>query len=73
MIEIVFTKRNCKLNVGFFQYIIRKIPASKQIILLACEQIINNKKKIRKAQLKQLEKLKNIILKHQQTLIKKEN
>lgn len=62
MVEIVFLKRNCKLNVLFFQFLIRKLPATKNIIIQACNNV-SKKGKLRPAQLKQLNKLKSKITK----------
>ena len=53
MIEKVFTKRNCKLNVTFFQFLARKIPSTKQIIVKCSTNLLKNKK-LRPAQMKQL-------------------
>lgn len=63
MVEKVFTKRNCKLNVAFFQYLCRKIPATKSIILEKCNELKEGKK-LRPAQLKQIDKLRSKISKH---------
>jgi hypothetical protein len=73
MVVIAFTKRSCRLGVGFFQYLIRKIPASKKFILEACEKVMRDGKKIRGAQMKQLEKLKNGILKRKGNFGKRED
>jgi hypothetical protein len=70
MLEKVFTKRNCKLNIVFFQFLSRKIPATKKIILECCEQL-KGKKNMRPAQLKQLEKLKNKVRKLKVEVVKK--
>lgn len=52
MLEIVFTKRNCKINPLFFQFIVRKIPALKGIIISTCDKLLE--KNLRPAQKKQL-------------------
>ena len=43
MLEKVFTKRNCKLNIVFFQFLSRKIPATKKIILDQNYKVITKK------------------------------
>lgn len=69
MMDKVFTKRNAKLNVNFFQFLARKIPASKKIILQNCTRLQQDK--LRPAQLKQVQKLHNIISKQKPEPIKK--
>jgi len=53
MLEKVITKRNCKINVTFFQFLVRKIPATKKLIISSCQKISKNSK-LRPAQVKQL-------------------
>lgn len=33
MLEIFVLKRKCKLNVGFFSYLIKRIPSIRQIVV----------------------------------------
>jgi hypothetical protein len=70
MVEKVFTKRNCKLNITFFQFLSRKLPGSKKIILESCEKL-KESKKMRPAQMKQLDKLVNKVRIIKQDLVKK--
>lgn len=71
MLEKVITKRNCKINVTFFQFLVRKIPATKQIIYQACEKLSKDSK-LRPAQTKQLEKLKSKLGKNKVAVKKEE-
>lgn len=71
MLEKVITKRNCKINVIFFQFLVRKIPATKQIIYKACEKLSKDSK-LRPAQTKQLEKLKSKLGKNKVAVKKEE-
>lgn len=73
MIQKVFTKRSCKLNVTFFQFLARKIPMTKKIILNYCNALSSNKdKKLRPAQIKQIDKLKSKVSKQKIESVKKE-
>jgi hypothetical protein len=49
----------------------RKVPASKRMILGACEKVAGSKK-VRSAQMRQLEKLKGKLIKNKPNKIKKE-
>jgi hypothetical protein len=70
MVEKLFTKRNCKLNITFFQFLSRKLHGSKKIILQSCQKI-KESKKMRPAQMKQLDKLVNKVTKIKQDVVKK--
>ena len=62
MLESFVLKRKCKLNVGFFINLIKKIPALRQIVVGKGTELKLNES-VRPAQLRVLEKLLNILVK----------
>ena len=70
MLESFYLKRSCKLNGQFFQYLTRKLPALKPVILKKCEEL--GGKNIRSAQKKEIAKMQNKLGKKEKGAVVKE-
>lgn len=57
MLQVFLTKRKCKLQAGFFQFLIRRLPQLKPSLLERCLTVEQNEK-LRPAQERVLHKLK---------------
>jgi hypothetical protein len=61
MLEIFLTKRKCKLQAGFFPFLVRKLPQLKPTLLERCLAIEQNDQ-LRPAQSRVMLKLKALLL-----------
>lgn len=64
MLEIFLTKRKCKLSLGFWSFILKRLPQLKQAIIEKL-LIVEENLTLRAAQERVLQKLKNLVIKRQ--------
>lgn len=71
MLELFLTKRKCKLQAGFFHFLLRKLPQMKGALLERCIAVELNEQ-LRPAQQRVLGKLKQLLLGKQSVKVETE-
>ena len=68
ILEALFLNRNCKMNINFMFYLIRKLSTLKAAVFDKCSEIEVNSQNMRPAQKKQMDKLRSKLMKSVQNV-----